>query len=91
MAARRLASKILWIAASLGAILIFASALVSTLRRTRQQQACAAGQIAACFAACRRGEDTACRELERRCAAGSADACNAEQSVKEAQIRRARW
>jgi hypothetical protein len=91
MAARRPASKILWVAAALGASLILASALVSELRRDRKERECDSGDVVACFARCRKGAERACGELERRCSAGQQDACRAAQSAKDARSRRARW
>jgi hypothetical protein len=91
MAARRPASKILWVAAALGASLIFASTLVSELRRTRGERACAAGEIAACVAGCRKGGTRSCGELERRCTAGERAACHGLEGSKGDRGRRARW
>lgn len=91
MAKGRPASKILWTAAALGLLLIFASALATELRRAREERACEAGDLQACVTRCVRGSDTACALLAHRCRQGAQSACEAAEAAKGARTRRARW
>jgi len=85
--ARRPASKIVWTAALLGVLLIFASSLFAELRRERAERACQAGDLLACARRCQQHSSAACAVLDARCDGGEQAAC----AAKEARRRRSRW
>jgi hypothetical protein len=91
MAAKRPASKIVWTAVGLGAGIIFVSTMVRELGWARADRACAAGDLAQCSRRCARGGESACAELERRCAAEDRRACQTLTDAKGARRERNRW
>jgi hypothetical protein len=88
---RRPASKIVWLAGSLGLLVIFSTALASELRKNREERRCALGELELCLSGCGRGSQPACEALARACAGGAAAACELERAAKAARSRRARW
>jgi len=88
MAIKRKASFIVYTAAGLGFLLIFASAASRRYRLGRAEEHCRQGDLSACQTGCRRGAAFACERLEQACRAGNPEACEYRQRQRR---RRARW
>ena len=89
MAIKRKASFIVYTAAGLGFLLIFASAASRRYRLLRAEERCGEGDLAACQQVCQRGAASACERLDEACRAGDAKACGHRQ--RRRYRRRAQW
>lgn len=89
MAIKRKASFIVYAAAGVGLLLIFASAASRRYRQHRAEDRCGQGDLSACQQACQRGVGFACERLDQACRAGDIDAC--ERHERRRSRRRPRW